>query len=85
MPSNQIPSNYDDHGAGNANLTYEEVKKANEEAFVHFTLHDFQILIETRGVEFVMNKMDEETYRKLEVFFDPLDSIEAIDNYAIKG
>lgn len=48
----------------------QEVLEANKQAFVHFTLHDFQVLVENRGVEFVMNAMDEVTYRKLQSYFN---------------
>ena len=50
-------------------ISPKEVLEANKEAFVHFTLHDFRVLVETRGIEFVMDKMDEETYWTLSCYF----------------
>lgn len=51
-------------------ISPEEVIKANHEAFVRFTLVDFQVLIDTKGVDFVMNSLDEDTFRKMERWFE---------------
>ena len=50
-------------------VSYEEVVKANQEAFVHFTLHDFRVLVETKGIEFVIEQMDHSTYWTLHTWF----------------
>lgn len=41
-----------------------------EEASFYFSLMDFKQLIKRYGVEFVMNRMDIETYQELAIWFE---------------
>lgn len=47
----------------------QEVLEANREAALHFTLHDFKVLVGNLGVSAVIKAMDEETYWKLHTYF----------------
>ena len=46
-----------------------EISTANREAFQHFTLHDFRVLVDTIGIEETIKAMDEETFWKLHTYF----------------
>lgn len=47
-------------------------KQNEEEAWFYFILNDFKDLINHYGVDFVMNRLDTETYSKLSSWFgDP--------------
>ena len=50
-----------------------------EEASFYFSLMDFEKLIEHYGTEFVLNRLGEETFNKLAVWFLEDDDEELID------
>ena len=49
---------------------YEELGKAQRKALMHWTLFDFKVLLETHGIDTVMEAMPEDTYWLLYSYFN---------------